>query len=367
MSQEYDSVGGGASGFASGAMSGAIAGKAIGAKIGAIGGPAGMAIGALFGGLFGSKKTKVQKPPSYSQMMNTNLSAQEGIQGRLLDLEGKFRPRYQGLQEQTLNRQLYGGDGTQGYVSMLNQANTAFAGVQQNAANTYMNTLGGLVGASRNLLIPQSVQGMQNTLLGQAQADLNAGTGLNADDQRIAFQNANMAMGMRGLSGRQGVAAGVLANYNLGLQRQDRARQFAGNVMDSDLRLQQQALQFASGAMNTAGVGGQFMGQANQMLGQYQPQIFQPESQLGSQAQGLNYQHNMGIARAGMQQQQQLLGSIGQFGSMMLQNPKMFDFGGNTPTNGTWTFDSRGSPLSVTGEMGSDNFVQFDKYGYPIK
>jgi hypothetical protein len=79
--------------------------------------------------------------------------------------------------------------------------------------------------------------------------------------------------------------------------------------------------------MNTAGMGGQFMGQANQMLGQYQPQIFQPESQLGTQAQGMQYQHNMAVARAGMQQQQQLLNSFGQFGSMMMQNPNMFNFG----------------------------------------
>lgn len=305
---EYDSVGGGASGAASGAMSGAMAGTAIMPGIGT-------AVGAIIGGLFGSKKTKVARPPSYSQMMNTNLDAQRDIQGKLLTLEGEYRPQYQALQEQTLNRQLYGGKGTQGYVSMLNEANAALAGVQQNAANLYMDTMGGLAGKAKSMMLTPESAAMQSTLMAQAQAGLNAGTGLTLEDQRQAFQSANSAMAMRGLSGRQGVAAGVLSNYGLGLQRQDRARQFAGSMMNADIALQQSALNAAGGAMGQYGAGGQFMGQANTMLGQYQPQIFQPESQMGTQAQGMQYQHQMGLARAKMQQQQQLMQSMAAFGS----------------------------------------------------
>lgn len=324
---EYDSIGGGVSGAASGAMSGAMAGAALG--------PIGMGVGAIIGGLFGSKKTKVPKPPTYSQLMNNNLTAQEGIQGRLLDLETKYRPRYQGLQEQTLSNQLYGGNGTRGYISMLNEANQALAGVQTNAANTFMDTMSGLTGKARNMMLTPESAGMQSTLMAQAQAGLNAGTGLTAEDQRQAFQTANQAMAMRGLTGRQGVAAGVLSNYGLGLQRQDRARQFAGSMMNADLSLQSSALQAAGNAMNMYGAGGQFMGQANQMLGQYQPQIFQPESQMGTQAQGMQYQHGMGIAKAKMQQQQQLMQTMGSFGSFAAMNPSLFNFGGGSiiPSN----------------------------------
>jgi len=320
---EYDTVGGGSQGAASGAMSGAMAGASFG--------PWGMAAGAIIGGLFGSKKTKVQKPPSYEQMMMTNLNAQANIQERLLGLESKYRPRYQTLQEETLGRQLYGGDGTQGYISMLNQSNAALAGVQQNAANTYMDTLGGLTGKAKSMMLTPESAMMQSTLMAQAQAGLNAGTGLTLDDQRQAFQSANSGMAMRGLSGRQGVAAGVLSNYGLGLQRQDRARQFAGSMMNADIALQQSALQAAGGAMGQYSAGGQFMGQANQMLGQYQPQIFQPESQMGTQAQGMQYQHQMGLARANMQQQQQLMQTMGSFGSFAAQNPNLFNFGGSSP------------------------------------
>jgi len=347
---EYDSIGGGASGAASGAMSGAMAGAAFG--------PIGMGVGALIGGLFGSKKTKVKRPPTYSELMNNNLTAQEGIQNRLLDLEGKYRPKYQGLQERTLNTQLYGGQGTQGYVSMLNDANQALAGVQQNAANTYMDTLGSLTGRSRNLIVPQRVQGMQDMLFAQAQNELAAGTGLNAQDQRIAFQNANMGMAQRGLGGRQGVAAGVLANYGLGLQRQDRARQFAGTMMNSDLGLQSQALQLAGNTMAQYNAGGAFMGQANQMLGQYQPQIFQPESQMGTQAQGMQYQHDMGLARAKMQSQQQLMNSMASFGSFAAANPNLFNFGSSSiiPSNfgiGSGGASNFGAGAGQTATVGS--------------
>jgi len=323
MADEYDSIGGGATGAASGAMSGAMAGAALG--------PIGMGVGAVLGGLFGSKKTKVPKPPTYGQLMNNNLDAQEGIQDRLLGLEAKFRPKYQGLQEQTLNRQLYGGDGTQGYASMLNQSNQALLGVQQQAASGYMGTMGGLAGQARGLLQSPESAAMHNMLMAQAQSGLSAGTGLTSADIRQANQSAAMGMSARGLSGRQGVAAGVLSNYGLGLQRQQTARQFAGAMSGADQSLQTAALTMAGGAMGNYNAGGVFMGQANQMLGQYQPQIFQPESQMGTQAQGMKYNQQMGVARANQQSQQQLLSTMGSFGSFAAQNPNMFKFGGDAP------------------------------------
>lgn len=324
---EYDSIGGGATGTVSGAAMGAMAGAALG--------PVGIGVGALLGGLFGSKKTKVPKPPSYSQMMQTNLSAQQGIQDKLLYLEGQYRPQYQGLQEQTLNTQLYGGNGTQGYISMLNNANAALAGVQANAANTYMGTLGGLTSNARNMLLSPEAAQMQRQMMLQAQDQINAGTGLTADDQRHATQSANAAMAARGLTGRQGIGASVLANYNLGLQRQQQARQFASGILSQDSSLQAAALNMGQGAMNQYNAGGVFMGQANTVLGQYQPQVFQPESQMGGMAQGMQYNQQMGVARAGMQQQQGMLQALGAFGSFAAGggfNGIGNIFGGGTPS-----------------------------------
>lgn len=339
---EYDTVGGGATGAASGAMSGAMAGAAFG--------PIGMGIGAIFGGLFGSKKTKVPKPPTYSQMMNANLDAQEGIQDKLLSLEGRYRGQYQTLQEKTLSTNLYGGDGQYGYIDMLNRSNAALAGVQANAANTYMGTMAGLTPQARQMMLTPQAATMQSMLMRQAQEGINAGTGLNAQDQRQAFQTANQAMAMRGLTGRQGVAAGVLSNYGLGIQRQDRARQFAGSAISQDTALQSAAMQMAGGAMGQYNAGGQFMTQANQMLGQYQPQIFQPESQMGTQAQGMKYQHGMGIARGNQQSQANLLSTLGSFGNFAVSNPNLFNFGQTPPISGSGGIGSTWNPNTLMHE-----------------
>jgi hypothetical protein len=312
-----------------------------------------MGIGAIVGGLFGRKKTKVPKPPTYSQMMNRNLDAQEGIQGKLLNLESTWRPKYQGLQEETLNTQLYGGYGNQGYISMLNNANAALAGVQANAAQGFMGTMAGLAPQARSMMLTPQAAAMQQSLMNQAQEGLDAGTGLNAQDRRQAFQTANMAMAQRGLTGRQGVAAGVLSNYGMGLQRQDRARQFAGNAINQDSLLQSAALQMSGNAMAQYNAGGAFMGQANQMLGQYQPQIFQPESQMGAQAQGMKYQHGMGVAMAGQQARANLLSSFGSFGSFAAQNPNLFKFGQTPPISAPRTITTQ----AQTGFTGDGNVV----------
>lgn len=304
---DYDTVGGGATGAASGAMSGAMAGAALG--------PVGAVVGAVFGGLFGSKKTKVPRPPTYGQLMNNNLDAQRDIQSKLLALESANRPLYQGLQERTLQSQLYGGDGNLGYINMLNQSNEALQGVQTRAGTGYMNTLGGLTGQARNMLQSDQSRAMHQSLMYQAQTDLGYGSSLNADEQRQAYQSANAGMAMRGLGGRQGVAAGVLSNYGMGQNRQNQRRQFASGMLSQDSALQSAALQMGSSAMNMYNSGGAFMGQANTMLGQYAPQIFQPESQMGTQAQGMQYQQQMGIARAKLQQQAQLMQTLGSFGS----------------------------------------------------
>jgi hypothetical protein len=351
---EYDTIGGGATGAATGGLAGAVGGYAVGAKVGAIGGPLGMAVGAVLGGLFGSKKKKVQKPPSYSQMMNYNLDAQAGIQNKLLGLEGEYRPKYQGLQEQTLQNQLYGGSGNKGYINMLNQANDAMLGVQNRYAGNYMNTIGGLTGQARNILESPANQAMHSRLMADAQRDLSLGSALGADEQRMAFQTANQAMAQRGLTGRQGTAAGVLANYGLGQQRLNERRAFASGMMGSETALQNAALQVSQGAMGGYAGGAGFLGQANTLLGQYQPQIFQPESQMGVNAQGMNYQHNAAIAQSKLQQQQGLLSSVATLGMMSIQNPNMFNFG-STSNVVAPTLTTPSSYLNQFGGIGYTN------------
>lgn len=338
---DYDTVGGGASGAITGAASGYMAGAGLAAASPALAalGPIGW-IGMGLGAIFGSKKKKVPKPPSYSQMMNYNLDAQAGIQDKLLSNEATYRPKYQGLQEQTLNDQLYGGKGNAGYISMLNDSNNALLGVQNQYAQNYMSTLGGLTQQARGVIESPANAAMHGRMMADAQSDLNLGTSLNSDDQRMAYQNANYAMAMRGLSGRQGTAAGVLANYGLGQQRLGQRRQFAATMMGAETALQNAALQAGQASMAGYGSGGKFMAEANTMLGQYQPQIFQPESQMGNQAQGMQYQQQMGLAQAKMQQQSQMFSTLASLGSFGIQG----GFGG--PSGGIQNLGSSFSSSS---------------------
>jgi len=282
-------MGGGVQGGINGAQQGAQAGMTLGGPVGGI-------IGAIWGGISGSKGVQVPKPPTYEEIMSNNITSQENVQSQLLAAEGKWRPQYQTLQEQTLNRQMYGGDGTQGYLSMLNASNQALQGLQGTSAGGYLNTLGGIMPQARQMAMSPQMQGLQGEITRQATQDLYNGTNLSQQDSRNAWQNANSAMAMSGMSGRQRVAAGVLSNYNLGIQRQDRARQYAGQALQSETAMQNAAFSIAGNAMNQYNAGTQFMGQANQMLGQYQPQIFNPEAQMGYNTQIADWKVRMGVA-----------------------------------------------------------------------
>jgi hypothetical protein len=341
------SIGGGTMGAASGALTGAASG--------AVFGPVGMAVGAILGGLFGSKKTKAPAAPTYEQIMARNLTSQKNIQGDLINLEGQYRPYYQGLQESTLNSQLYGGIGNQGYLSMLEEANAAQQGLQERSGAGYLSTLGNLSNLARYTAINPTMALMQDEINRQAIEGLYEGTNLGYDETRQANQAANAQMAMRGLTGRQGVAAGVLSNYALGQQRQDRNRQFANTALANESKLQEASLGLANTAMTSSGLGGRFMAEANAMLGQYQPQIFNPESNAGIQAQGMKYQEGMSLAALRMQQQNQLLSTMGQVGVIGLQGGFKNLFG-STPTAGTTSTNPLMNGASIASQYGGDLF-----------
>lgn len=354
------SIGGGATGAMSGALAGGLAGgvltgslmtgaaaaaggAAAGASSGAILGPVGMIVGGLLGGLFGSKKTKAPAAPTYEQIMARNLSAQQNVQGNILDLEGKYRPMYQGLQEQTLNSQIYGGLNNQGYASMLEEASNTQQGLASRIGAGYLGTMQGLSQQARYNSLGDFIPYAQDELNRQAMEGLATGGNLNQDQQRQAYQSANSAMAMRGLTGRQGVAAGVLSNYGLSQDRLNANRQFAQNTIGNETSLQQAQMNIAGSAYGASDYGKTLMAQSNGMLGQYAPQIFNPESSAGIQAQGVKYQEGMGIAQANLAQQNQLIGMLGQVGMMGISGGFKNLFGA-TPAAATYTPGS-GMPM----------------------
>ena len=313
----YDTIGGGTTGAVSGAMSGAMAGAALG--------PIGMGVGAIIGGLFGKKKTKVPKPPSYSQMMTGALNAQEGIQGRLIGLERQYAPEWQALNEYRMNTQLYGDGTNQGYLGMLEQlqgrmGNLEMAGARQNFALQRT-----LAGEARDAMLSPDQKALSQYFIQRGMRAANEGANLSPDEVRSSQQAARYAMAARGLSGRQAVAAEVLNNESYRRNRELSNMQLANTAFTLESGIQEQALKSAMSGMASVAARGQFMG-ASQSIGGAQKQIFEPESQMAAQAAGLKYQHGMGLAQSKMAQQQGLLNTLGSFGSMAMMGG--FNFGG---------------------------------------
>lgn len=311
-------IGGGTTGAVSGAASGAMAGAAFG--------PIGMGIGAVLGGLFGSKKTSVPKPPSYRQLMASNIKAQQAIQGRLLQLEGQYRPQWQQLTEKTYNTQLYGGNGTEGYLGMLGTLQGKMLGLQEQAVTGNMGMQARLANLARDQMLSPEQQAIRQGITGIGMNALAAGRNLTAEQVRESQQAARAAMAARGLGGRQAVAAEVLNRNALADAREQRNLQLGASAMQLESGIQDMALRQASSGMGLLGQTGQFMGASN-MLGDYNAKVFQPESQMGAQLAGLKYQQGMSIAQANMAQQQQMLQSLGSLGSFAAMNPGLFSSG----------------------------------------
>lgn len=312
-------IGGGTTGAISGAASGAMAGAALG--------PIGMGVGAILGGLFGSKSTSVPKPPSYRQLMANTLKAQEGIQGRLIQLEGQYRPKWQGLAEQTYSQQLYGGQGNEGYLSMLDKLQAELVNSQELAVTRNLGLQSRLAAQARDTMLSPEQQAIRQGITGLGMNALAAGRNLTVEQTREAQQAARSAMAARGLGGRQGVAAEVLNRNALADAREQRNLQLGASAMQLESGIQDMALRQASSGIGLLGQTGQFMG-ASSMLGDYNSKVFQPESQMAAQLAGMKYQQGMSIAQSQMAQQQGMLQALGSLGSFAAMNPGIFGGGG---------------------------------------
>ena len=315
-------IGGGATGAISGAASGAMAGSALG--------PIGMIAGGLLGGIFGSSGVSAPLPPSYKQVMTGALKAQQGIQGRLMQLEGQYRPQWQGLTEGTYNTQLYGGQGNEGYLSMLGNLQGQMLGLQEQAVTGNMGMQARLAGLARNQMLSPEQQALRQGMTNIGMNALAAGRNLTPEQVRESQQSARAAMAARGLGGRQAVAAEVLNRNALADAREQRNFQLGGAAMQLESGIQEMALRQASSGIGLLGQTGQFMTNSN-MLGDYQSKVFQPESQMAAQLAGMKYQAGMASAQGQLAQQQGMLQSLGSLGSFAAMNPGLFSFG-NSPS-----------------------------------
>ena len=278
----------------------------------------------------GGKGGRISAPTnrSYLGEMQDALNSQENVQGRLLGLEKQYTPQYQQLQRDTLMGQmgtlndLYGQAIPQSMAlqSQYAQAQAPVYGqVGQLAQNAYQQTLD----PQTRMLAAQMQQ--------SAIEDMSYGRQLTPQQQQLAQQSARQAMAARGLSGNQAVAQEVLNSYQMGTAREDRARQYAGNVYQGGIQQAGQAMGLYGSPllanMNTISPTG-LLAQGQAMQQGLGAKLFQPESQYNAGIYGANQsnqtQTQIANAQISAGQNAGMMGMIGQLGGAYLGNANLF-------------------------------------------
>lgn len=305
------------------ALGGAMAGAGLGSMLGGVGGG-------------GGKGGKISAPTnrSYLGEMQDALNSQGNVQDQLLGLERQYTPQYQQLQKETLMGQmgtlqsLYGEAIPQSVAlqSQYAQAQAPVYGqVGQLAQNAYQQTLD----PQTRMLAAQMQQ--------SAIEDMSYGRQLTPQQQQLAQQSARQAMAARGLSGNQAVAQEVLNSYQMGTAREDRARQYAGNVYQGGIQQAGQAMGLYGSPllanMNTISPTG-LLAQGQAMQQGLGAKLFQPESQYNAGIYGANQsnqtQTQIANAQISAGQNAGMMSMIGQLGGAYLGNAGLF---GGTKVN----------------------------------
>lgn len=266
----------------------------------------------------GSKSVKAPAPRDYKQEMLDAMSAQEAIQPRLLALEQQYQPLYQKLQQEMMDRQM-------GYqLDSYGKAIPKAAELSSQYANA-MTPVFGQIGEQSMQAYRQSVggetMGLYDQMTKSAMSDLQAGTGLTPEAQKLAQQSARMAMAARGLSGNQAIAQEVLNSYQLGQAREDRARQFAGAMYAQGQQNLGQAMGMYGSQMLTqanAYSPANLYGTAYNMSQGLGAQIFQPESQYNAQLITANRKEAMDAQIANAQSRNALTSGLMGLGGSIL-------------------------------------------------
>jgi len=278
---------------------------------------------------------KVDAPAErgYINEMQSALEGQMGIQGQLLSAEKQYTPEWQAIQKQAL----MGGMGNLAsiYAGTNDQSMALQRQNLQGQGNLY-GQVGGYARNAYNATLDPTTAGLYTSMANQAASGLESGRNLSDQEMRMAQGNARAAMAARGMQfGNQAIAAEVLGSYNLANQREDRARNYAGQVYGIGQQNASQAMsmygqplmnqmnQFSTPAM---------LGQSQQLYGGLGAKLFQPESQYNAQIISANQQNQIQAEMANAQAQAGMIsagiGAIGMMGGGFLGNAGLF---GATP------------------------------------
>jgi hypothetical protein len=266
----------------------------------------------------GSKKISAPPPRDYAQEMKDAINAQIEIQPKLLASEREYQPQYQKLQQDMMDKQLqFQAESYGKFIPQAAELSSQYA--------TAMSPVYGQIGEQAMGAYRQGVgsqaMGLYDTMNQQAMEGLQAGSGLTAQMTQQSQQAARAAMAARGLTGNQAVAQEVLGGYQMGMQREDRARQYAGSMYQQGQQNFQQAMGTYGSQMLTqanAYSPANMYGSAYNMSQGLGAQIFQPESQYNSALIGANRQEAMSVNMANQQASNAFTnGLIGMGGSIL--------------------------------------------------
>jgi hypothetical protein len=266
----------------------------------------------------GSKTVSAPPPRNYAQEMRDAMNAQEAIQPRLLELERQYQPQYQKLQQEMMDKQLqFQAESYGKFIPQAAQLSSQFA--------TAMTPVYGQIGEGAMQAYRQGMgaetMGLYDTMNRQAMEGLQAGSGLTAQMTQQSQQAARAAMAARGLTGNQAIAQEVLGSYNMGLAREDRARQYAGTMYGLGAQNAQQAMgTYGSQMLSQANAysPANMYGTAYNMSQGLGAQIFQPESQYNAQLLTANRKEAMDAQIANAQSKSALTSGLMSMGGAAL-------------------------------------------------
>lgn len=240
--------------------------------------------------------TKVQAPPprDYYKEMSDTIRAQIDLAPEMISAEKRLLPQWQQLQMETMRGQANNlksfyrevmGDSADLMTQYGTTYANAFAPIARSARTSYESSLGG-------------GEELQNNMRTQAMSGLNAGSALTPEMMKQAQQMGRAASTSRGLAySNQGIGAEVLSGYNLGIQREDRARLFANTVLGNDVTMANNAYQQYGSPLVQSGMAALspmgLAGMATQYNSNLGPSYLQPESQYSANLNSANQNMEM--------------------------------------------------------------------------
>jgi len=307
----------------------------------------------------GKKKISAPAPRDYKQEMLDAMAGQEAIQPRLLELERQYQPLYQKLQQEMMDRQMQFQMDSYGKAiprsaelsgQYADAMQPVYGKIGQSSMDAYRTGMGG------------EAMGLYDQLNASATEGLQAGSGLTAQMTKESQQAARLAMAARGLTGNQAVAQEVLGNYQMGMQREDRARQFAGNVYGIGQGNFQNAMAtYGNSMLNQANAysPANMYGTAYNMSQGLGAQIFNPESQYNSNLITANRKEAMDVKIANQQASNSLtnsiIGGVGAIAGAAMGNPALFAANAVTSTSAyvpAFGAGLQSTPSSFLGQYG---------------